>query len=153
MRRFVAPYRCGRQISAKRRFRPLSRDESACFRGATHVRRGCRALGPSGAGRGPRPSPGPLVEPSPGRLPRILSANGILLWCGGVGGTCSVIAVIACSWVAGASPRLTKNMPNSGSKRLGLGIDDVAPVQVAPRPTRWFPSCGDPSDFQCGRRK
>ena len=41
----------------------------------------------------------------------------------------------------------------SRGKRLGLGIDDVSPIKVAPRPTRWYPSCGDPSDFRCGRRK
>ena len=41
----------------------------------------------------------------------------------------------------------------SRGKRLGLGIDDVSPIKVAPRPTRWYPSCGDPSDFKCGRRK
>ena len=52
----------------KRRSRPLSRDESACLRGATHVRSAAAPSGPSGAGRGPRPSPGPLVGPSPVRL-------------------------------------------------------------------------------------
>ena len=37
-----------------------------------------RSLCPSVAGRGPHPSPGPLVRPSPGLLPRTLSADGVL---------------------------------------------------------------------------
>ena len=37
-----------------------------------------RSLCPSVAGREPRPSPGPLVGPSPAPLPRTLSADGVL---------------------------------------------------------------------------
>ena len=48
-------------------------------RGATHVQSGKgRSLCPSVAGREPRPSPGPLVGPSPAPLPRTLSADGVL---------------------------------------------------------------------------
>ena len=84
---------CGR-LPAKRRSRPLSRDESACLRGATHVRSDAAPSGPSGAGRGPRPSPGPLVGPSPVRLAVGAFSRGRPLCSGGVDGTCPVRAVM-----------------------------------------------------------
>ena len=53
------------------------------------------ALGPSVAGRGPRPSPGPLVELSPVFLAvSALSAQGRASLSGGVRGTCPVVAVL-----------------------------------------------------------
>ena len=84
---------CGFQ-GAKRRSRPLSRDESACLRGATHVRSDAAPSGPSGAGRGPRPSPGPLVGPSPVRLAVGAFSRGRPLCSGGVDSTCPVRAVM-----------------------------------------------------------
>lgn len=80
------------RFTAKRRSRPLSRDESACFRGATHVRRKKRPLAFC-CGKGAAPVSGPAgraVSRPPAAGP---SSHGTLLWCGGVNGTCSVRAV------------------------------------------------------------
>ena len=118
-------------------------------------------------GKGTAPVSGPAggaVSRPPAAGP---SSQGTLLWCGGVSGTCSVIAVSALTILSRKGGKVNpfprfpaikqaarRGRPSeSRGKRLGLGIDDVSPIKVAPRPTRWYPSCGDPSDFRCGRRK
>ena len=154
-----------------------------------------RPLKPSVAGRGPRPSPGPLVGPSPVRLAVGAFSRGALsvpaVWTvlAPSGRFCSTIVsqsggkVNGFSGRAGANrpavwgpqgcarfsaglwrqepPRRRSGVPERGRetyaalrrKGLGLGVDDIPPVQIPPRPTRCCASCGDPGDLQCGRQK
>ena len=158
-----------------------------------------RSLKPSGAGRGPRPSPGPLVGPSPVRLAVGAFSRGALsvpaVWTvlAPSGRFCSTIVsqsggkVNGFSGRAGADRPAAREMQGCGHVRarfsaglrrqepprrrsgvlergeeasaalrrkgLGLGVDDIPPVQIPPRPTRCCASRGDPGDLQCGRQK
>ena len=73
--RDAAPYGSGRKKALSS---PVTGRKRPAFVVPPMFRAELRSLCPSVAGREPRPSPGPLVGPSPAPLPRTLSANGVL---------------------------------------------------------------------------
>ena len=124
--------------AVKRRSRPLPRDESACFRGATHVQSGIPLPLSFCCGKGTTPVSGPAgkaVSRPPAADAFSRRRPSLLRRCGRYlprqGGFCSTILP-----QSAARRRRTGagdgTSYGSGGKGLGFGVDDIAPVQVPP---------------------